>query len=255
MIPLRLALLFALAASCCGQYLRGVNLAGAEFGEAKIPGTINTDYTYNSERSFQYFAAKGLTLIRIPIRWERIQPALGGPLDATNLNALKRNITWAKTNGAKVIIDPHNYGRYKIKEGGVLKEYVIDNSYDGAVRVSSANFQDLWVRLSNEFKDEPAVYAYDLMNEPHDMGKADWKAISQAALMAIRNNGDNKLIMVPGDAWSAAHRWPSVHGPTTWISDPANNFMYEAHQYRVLSASLHSLSVSGADRIRFPWNA
>jgi len=231
MILLRLTLFFPVAVSCWGQYLRGVNLAGAEFGDTKIPGALNTDYTYNSERSFQYFAAKGLTLIRVPIRWERIQPVLGGPLDATNLNALKRNIGWAKTNGAKVIIDPHNYGRYKINEGGVLKEYVIDESYDGAVKVSSANFQDLWVRLSNEFKDEAAVYAYDLMNEPHDMGKADWKAISQAALTAIRNNGDNKLIMVPGDAWSAAHRWPSVHGPTTWISDPANNFMYEAHQY------------------------
>lgn len=156
---------------------------------------------------------------------------LGGPLDATNLNALKRNIAWAKTNGAKVIIDPDNHGRYKINEGGVLKEYLIDECYDGAVKVSSANSQNLWVRLSNEFKYEAAVYAYDLMNEPHDTGKADWKAISQAALTAIRNNGDNKLIMVPGDAWSAANRWPSVHGPTTWTSDPANNFMCEAHQY------------------------
>ena len=228
---LRLALFLLLAAPCFGQYSRGVNLAGAEFGDTKIPGVMNTDYTYNSEGSFRYFAAKSLTLIRVPIRWERIQPVLGGPLDSTNLNALKRNITWAKTNGAKVIIDPHNYGRYKINEGGVLKEYVIDNPYDSVVKVSSADFQDLWVRLSNEFKAEPAVYAYDLMNEPHDMGKADWKAISQAALTAIRNNGDNKLVMVPGDAWSAAHRWPSVHGPTTWISDPANNFMYEAHQY------------------------
>ena len=55
MIPLRLALLLALAVSCWGQYLRGVNLAGAEFGDTKIPGALNTDYTYNSERSFQYF--------------------------------------------------------------------------------------------------------------------------------------------------------------------------------------------------------
>lgn len=228
---LRLALFLLLAAPCFGQYARGVNLAGAEFGDTKIPGVMNTDYTYNSERSFQYFAAKSLTLMRIPIRWERIQPVLGGPLDSPSLNALKRNITWARAHGNKVIIDIHNYGRYKINEGGVLKEYVIDNPYDSVVKVSSADFQDLWVKLSNEFKAEPAVYAYDLMNEPHDMGKADWKAISQAALTAIRNNADNKLVMVAGDAWSAAHRWPSVHGPTTWISDPANNFMYEAHQY------------------------
>src|SRR2546429_31114 len=40
------------------QYLRGVNLSGAEFGENQIPGTFNRDYTYNSETSFRYFAAK-----------------------------------------------------------------------------------------------------------------------------------------------------------------------------------------------------
>src|SRR5206468_221018 len=44
--------------------------------------------------------------------------------------------------------------------------------------------------------------------------------------------GDNKLIMVPGGAsYSAAQRWPNDNGATSWISDPANNFMYEAHQY------------------------
>jgi endoglucanase len=230
-IHLCLTLLCLLAQLSSGQYLRGVNLAGAEFGDTRIPGKINTDYTYNSERSFQYFAAKNLTLIRIPIRWERIQPALSGPLDPTNLSAIKRNAAWAKTHGARVIIDIHNYGRYRINEDGALKEYLIDNRYDGAVKVSRNDFSDLWVRLSAEFKDETAVYAYGLMNEPHDMGTADWKAISQAALTAIRNNGDDKLVMVGGDGWSAAHRWPAFHGPTTWIRDPANRFVYEAHQY------------------------
>jgi uncharacterized protein (TIGR03437 family) len=99
------------------------------------------------------------------------------------------------------------------------------------VKVAGADLADLWSRMSNEFRDEPVVYAYDLMNEPHDMGSASWKAISQAALMAIRSNGDRKLIMVPGDAWSSADQWPLVHGPAGWINDPAANFAYEAHQY------------------------
>jgi hypothetical protein len=51
-IHLSLTLLCLLAQLSSGQYLRGVNLAGAEFGDTKIPGKINTDYTYNSERSF-----------------------------------------------------------------------------------------------------------------------------------------------------------------------------------------------------------
>ena len=226
-----LLLLTGMTAHTWAQYSRGVNLAGAEFGENKIPGSLNTDYTYNSEASFRYFGDKNLTLIRLPIRWERLQPTLDGPLEALNLNALKRDIGWAKAHGDRVIIDVHNYGRYKINEGGAVKEYVIDNFYDGVTKVSGANLADLWLKLSNEFKLEPVVYAYDLMNEPHDMGTADWKSISQAVLTAIRNHGDDKLIMVPGDNYSSADRWPVVHGPVSWISDPAGNFVYEAHQY------------------------
>src|SRR5579864_9137004 len=179
-----------------GQYLRGVNLSGAEFGENQIPGTFNHDYTYNSETSFRYFAAKNLGLIRLPVRWERLQPAPSGPLDAGNLALLKGDVAWAAAHGAKVIVDIHNYGRYRMNENGKLNEYVIDNVYGGVTKVSRADLADFWGRMSKEFRDEPAVYAYDLINEPHDMGSADWKAISQAAVMAIRLNGDNKLIMV-----------------------------------------------------------
>jgi len=213
------------------QYLRGVNLSGAEFGEGQIPGTFNRDYTYNSENSFRYFAAKNLGLIRLPVRWERLQPAPSGPLDANNLSLLKGDIAWASAHGAKVIVDIHNYGRYRMNESGKLNEYVIDNVYGGVTKVSRADLADFWGRMAKEFRDEAAVYAYDLINEPHDMGSADWKAISQAAVMAIRVNGDNKLIMVPGNNWSAANTWPAIHGPTSWITDPANNFVYEAHQY------------------------
>jgi endoglucanase len=220
----------------CGQFKRGVNLSGAEFGGA-LPGVEGTDYTFNSEQTFQYFAANGLTLLRIPIQWERMQPQLNGPLDPNYLAGLKRDVAWAKQYGMSVIIEIQNFGRYSVDQGGWYQEYVIDNFYNGAVQVSRAHLANFWVRMSNEFKFEPAVYAYDLMNEPHDMGSADWLSISQAVLLAIRDNGDNKLIMVPGDSWSGAASWVWVHGARGWIWDPANNFSYEAHFYFDADAS------------------
>jgi endoglucanase len=214
-----------------GQYSRGINLAGAEFGENNLPGTLGRDYSFNSETTHRYFGAKNLNLVRMMVRWERLQPALRGPLDANYLAGVRNNVAWAKAHGNKLILDIQNYGRYKLNENGVLNTYTLDNVYGGVVRVSGSDLADLWIRLSNEFRDEPGMYAYDLMNEPHDMENANWKAISQGVLMAIRSNGDRKLIMIPGDAWSSAEQWPAVHGPTTWINDPANNFAYEAHQY------------------------
>ncbi len=219
------------AAGANAQYLRGVNVSGAEFGENSIPGVIGQSHTYNSLPTFQYFASRSLSLIRLPFRWERLQPVLRGPLDPTNLSALKQDVAWAKASGCQIVLDPHNYGRYKINENGSLNEYVIDNVYSGVVKVSAGDFADFWSRLSAEFKNEPAVYAYDLMNEPHDMGTSSWKSISQTALSAIRANGDTKRIMVPGDNWSGAYSWVLVHGSNGWINDPAGNYMYEAHQY------------------------
>jgi hypothetical protein len=37
-------------------------MSGAEFGMIHIPGVFGTDYTFNSEQTFQYFSDKRLGL-------------------------------------------------------------------------------------------------------------------------------------------------------------------------------------------------
>ncbi len=203
------------------QYLRGVNLAGAEFGASQLPGTLNIDYIFPSESTFRYFCSCNLPLIRFPIQWERIQPLLYGPLDNKYLALLKQSIACCKAYGGRLVLDVHNFARYSINENGQLNTSVI----------CGADLANLWTRVSSEFKGDGGVFAYGIMNEPHDMGRANWKTISQAALDAIRSNGDGKLIMIPGDNWSSANRWVTTHGARAWISDPADNFLYEAHAY------------------------
>src|SRR5689334_7643284 len=96
----------ALSAAAAGvEYHRGVNIAGPEFAGNKLPGVMGTNYTFNDRATFEYFARKGFTIFRVPILWERMQPALKGPLDAAYLNGLKSNIAWAKSCHARVMID------------------------------------------------------------------------------------------------------------------------------------------------------
>jgi endoglucanase len=228
------------------SYLRGVNVQGLDacYTVATANPALNHiaisneytgsikrgDYIKNSEKTYQYFASKGLNLFRIAFRWERLQPRLLGPLEPVYLGYIKENVAWAKKYGGKVVLDLKNDGRYNIVLNSKTVECVIDQSYDGRVRVSTTDFEDLWQKISAVFEGEPAIYAYGLMNEPHDMGSSDWKAISQAAVETIRANGDVTLISVSGDFWGNAKGW-TKYNPHPWINDPSNNIVYEAHLY------------------------
>jgi endoglucanase len=168
----------------------------------------------------------------LQVQWERLQPTLQGDLDPTQLTYLQQDVAYAKAAGALVGIVPHNQARYAPNESFVSNPCIIDNPCAGSpVNVTTADLADFWVKMSNVFKDEPAVVAYDLMNEPHDMGVADWITTAQTVLTAIRNNDDSKLVMIPGDGWSNATYWSSYYAPNPLISDPANNYYYEAHLY------------------------
>lgn len=223
---------------------RSVTLSGAEFGPIGIglmptstlsnanPGTYGRDYHYDSQDSFHYLASRGITTIRLAFRWERIQPVLGGALDATELQRLTDAVAKARAAGLKVILDVHNYGAYWLSDGtqGVRRAL-------GSAQLPQRHFTDLWSRLSAQFRDNPGVLAYGLMNEPVGMAAANgfsaaqlWEQASQAALNSIRANGDTKLVMVPGYQWSGVKQWATQH-PRGWITDPASGFRYEAHHY------------------------
>jgi endoglucanase len=225
------------AASPNNLVRRGVSVAGPEFAAERAdfcnetPGVFGRDYTYNSERTIAYFCEQSLRLFRLPIRWERIQPRLGQPLDEPELDRVTQVVGWIKKHRGELIIDIHNYGRYALRRGGRKHECVIDQSAGGASGVTRQHFANLWRRLSEAFRDESAVYGYGLMNEPHDMGRSSWKEISQTGVDAIRAGGDNKLVLIAGDGWSNAGHFAELNGRRGWIKDPADHVAYEAHCY------------------------
>lgn len=203
----------------------GVNLSGAEFGGA-LPGTFGRDYTYPTTEELDYFRARGRTLIRLPFRWERLQRALNAPLDADELARIQAVVCAARQHKMQVILDPHSYGRYQAagEEGQII----------GSARVPVAAFADFWTKLARAFQNEPAVYAYALMNEPHDMGDdARWPRAAQAAVDAIRRVDARTPIIVPGDHWSGARGWKtsSNRDLNEKVRDPKNNLLFEAHCY------------------------
>jgi hypothetical protein len=221
---------------------RSVNLAGAEFGTpAPLDsysttfsntrrGVVGTTYAYPTADDFAYLASRGITMVRLPFRWERIQPVLNGALDVDELSRLTTTVAAARTAGIGVILDVHNYGAYWQSDAygtGWRKPL----STSGYLRVDA--FVDLWLRLSAVFTGTPGVVAYDLMNEPVGMpgGAATWETASQAVVSALRAHGDTTQIMVAGYNWAGPASFPVQHPHGPWIHDPVNRTFYEAHQY------------------------
>ncbi|MDQ4143119.1 MAG: glycoside hydrolase family 5 protein [Actinomycetota bacterium] len=223
-------------------YGRGVTVNGGEFGSPIIrqtskfsnenPGRYQTRYHYDWQHTFDYLGRRGIDHVRIPFRWERLQPRLGGLLDEDEVRRLKATIGRAREAGIDVILDMHNYGAYYLDDGtqGVRRTI-------GSKQVTIAHFADVWRRISGTFGDVEGVIGYALMAEPYGMPSRKkmspaevWERASRQALSAIRSTGDETLVSVAGYAWSALARWHKVH-PDAWIDDPAGNFLYEAHHY------------------------
>lgn len=197
-------------------FMLGVSLSGAEWGEKNLPGTINRTYVYPTAASLDYYKSKGVMLIRLPFRWERVQPQLMGEFDAAELQRIDDFVAEVRKRGMKVTPEPHNYARYHA-------------DLIGSPRVPNAAFADFWRRFAAHLKDEPSLYAFSLVNEPHDT-QGLWPAAAQAAVDAIRTVDRDHHILVPGDGWSGAPNWPTSN-PNLWITDPSNKIVYEAHLY------------------------
>lgn len=218
----------------------GVSLAGAEFGcespdfSNENPGQLGVDYTFPESETIKYFTKAGVNVLRIPFRWERIQPKLGQPLDRQHVSELRKLSKFARRHRTTLVLDLHNYGRYRLAGVG---DCVIDQSVNGDVPVTRKHFADLWSRLALEFRHDRSVVGFALMNEPHDMGGSDWKQISQVAVDAIRKSDRKTNIFICGDDWGSAERFEKANGAKAWIKDPANRTIYEAHCYFDLDGS------------------
>lgn len=181
---------------------------------------MGTDYIYPSAAEINYYASKGMTVIRVPFQLERLEPSPGAPLDQTQVAALQQVVSEAAADHMDVILDPHNYGS---AWGNLIGS-----------GTSNSQFANFWGEMASAFKGDSNVI-YGLMNEPNAQSPSQWAQSDNAAIAAIRQAGANQEILVPGSDWTGAWSWTSsgnaaAINPST-INDPDNNWAIEVHQY------------------------
>lgn len=205
--------------------LRGVSLAGAEFGEP-MPGVYGRDYIYPGAADIDAVARLGFNSVRLPFRWERLAPELSGDFNGDEWRRLAETIDRAEGAGLRVILDVHNYAGRKVAADGFAAEHKI-----GSRMVPAAAFIDFWGTLAARCNAWPNL-ALGLMNEPFGMTPEAWLAIVNGAIARIRAARSRHLVLVPGVAYTGAHSWhASGNGVMAGIVDPRDDFAIEVHQY------------------------
>ena len=224
-IPAMLAFATPHASAEVAPLMYGVNLGGGDAtGSGNVPGVYGTDYIYPNDNEMAYYQSKGLTLIRLPVKWKRLQDNLNGPLNETNMVRIDNVITFARNRGMKVIIDLHDYNEYSIS--GV--KYLV-----GTPEVPKAYLTHLWGLIADRYKNETAIYGYDIMNEPKGSATV-WADTAQLTINAIRAAGDTQhWILVEGIHSSRAWGWTKDGNAAALVgtTDSANRLIFSAHSY------------------------
>lgn len=224
--------------------LKGINLSGGS--------DLDEWWSFPSTTAIDYYYAQGFNFFRIPFRWERLQHAVGGELDATHLADLDAAVQYALGKGAdvRVMLVAHNFGgRYETGGNGALPiggepEQKIGGALVGGFQVTRAHFADFWSRVATYYADEPRV-VFDLMNEPESMpadgygdGTMQLVAAYNDAIAAIRaNETETHLIALEGHGWNNAQSfsddWYGTENSVAFLSivDSADYWVASVHDY------------------------
>lgn len=216
-------------------------------------------------------AALGFNFVRYLTSWLSIEPERGH-YDEAYLDAMEERFDWYHDNGIRVMIDMHVdlYGPAVGGNGHPEWATVSDtddrlpfdvgpwwiNYLSGAVSTAYRNFWDydgehrwiqdryiaLWRKVAERFRDHPAVFAYDIINEPYnDLSfggdfEVNWlHPFYQRVINAIREvDGDSYIMYQPrilATDWGFGSYLPPLQDPRA--SGP--RLVYAPHLYPFFS--------------------
>ncbi len=159
------------------------------------------------EEDYAAIAAAGFNVVRLNC-WHKCFADAGG------WAWLDLHRSWAKRQGLLLILDLHAPpGGYQGPEYNRKRFYQEPELQAAAIR--------FWTEAARRYSGDPAIAAFDLINEPNPPRDADWWAFVEAALPAIRTAGWAQPVIVEKSF--------ARDGAFRKLSDA--NVIYDAHFY------------------------
>lgn len=185
---------------------------------------------YITREDIAYIKQTGMNSIRLPFHYKSFteEDYMGLKSNQDGFARIDSVIKWCKEEGHYVILDMHD------APGGQTGDN-IDDSYGYPWLFESEEsqqlFSEIWKKIANRYKDEPAILGYDLLNEPiatHFNNKEEINKhlvpVYKKGIEAIRSVDKNHIILLGGAQWNSNF---------TMFDEKAidSKMMYTCHRY------------------------
>ena len=179
-----------------------------------------------TERDIADLAAWGATMARFQIMRNWFKDNDCQDLDEyarwidSRLDNLADVLRWAEAKGMKICVDLHSPPGGK-RSGDRAMNMFFEEKYADA-------FVETWKRIATRFKGHPALYGYDLVNEPHQKEPAliNYWEVQRRAAEAVRAIDPDTPVIIESNLAAA----PSAF---RYLSPLAmDNVIYQIHVYK-----------------------
>lgn len=229
-------LIFSLQALMAQEvpFHKGVNLTNW-FQASNVRQIQFTKYT---KTDFEQIKSLGCDVIRLPINLHFMTN--GAPnytIDPLFYTFLDQAVNWAEELGIHLILDNHTFDPAANTDPNV-----------GII------LEKVWKQVANHYKNRSNYIYYEVLNEPHGISDAQWNAIQQLVVSAIRTVDTKHTIIISPAGWNSYNNLAAM--PT--YSD--TNLIYTFHFYDPFifthqGASWSDPSMVPLAKVPFPYSA
>jgi hypothetical protein len=183
-----------------------------------------------AEADVAWLAEQGVTALRLAVNYRHLEDdAHPFAVRESGYRRLQQAVDWCARHGVYAVVDLH------AAPGGQNPDWHADNDAGVPLLYRHPHFQDrlvrIWEELASRFAGNPAVAAYDVLNEPattaHRPGArpdlAALDALQRRLVAAIRRVDAEHIVVLEGDGF--ASRFDGLSAPFD------DNLVYSTHNY------------------------